>query len=300
LTIPTASHADSGPAELSPPRSVTADDGHLCYVYGIVAGADQSLLDGLFLRGVDPAHPVRLFPYREIQAVVSNVGDEEFSEDPLADNLQCLQWLAAKAHAHEDVLEAVLSRRTIIPMRFCTIFRSESHVRHMLASCYDALSAALSRLQGKAEWGVKVYAEGDELREWALAANDRIRAMEDEICRKPTGAAYLWRRKLEEAISTEAERISNETAQRAHDRLSACADDSVCNPIPEDKTAGSQEVMILNAAYLVAEDKLKLFRSELELLQKDYAQSGFLFRLSGPWPAYNFVTEEIGKAVGSA
>ena len=46
--------------------------------------------------------------------------------------------------------------------------------------------------------------------------------------------------------------------------------------------------MILNAAFLVEQDKLSAFIREIEILKNQYEGTGFLFDCTGPWPPYNF------------
>jgi hypothetical protein len=48
--------------------------------------------------------------------------------------------------------------------------------------------------------------------------------------------------------------------------------------------------MILNGAYLVAEEQLATFRAELKNLSEEYSDFGFIYEMTGPWPPYNFVS----------
>jgi len=86
------------------------------------------------------------------------------------------------------------------------------------------------------------------------------------------------------------ERISDEHAQRSHDRLSSRAEDAVINPLQSRELTGREEAMILNGAYLVAEEQLLAFRAELESLEEEHGHMGFSYEMTGPWPPYNFVS----------
>jgi gas vesicle protein GvpL/GvpF len=52
--------------------------------------------------------------------------------------------------------------------------------------------------------------------------------------------------------------------------------------------------MLFNGAYLV-EDRAR-FEEALAALAEDYRESGIELELTGPWPPYNFVPSELGRA----
>jgi len=272
------------------------ETGYGYYVYGIV-GDDGGQPEGLPEEGIDPAHPVYAIQPSTIShqpsaisAIVSEVSLHEFGQEALETNLEDIKWVEAKVLAHQRVLEAVLANHTPIPMRFCTIYRSESRVQEMLARRYDDFTEALARLEGKQEWGVKVYCDGQTLAQRVGETGDRVKELKAEMEQKSQGAAYFLKKKVDEAIADEVERISDERAQRSHDRLSSCAEDAVINPLQSREITGRTEAMILNGAYLVAEEQLLAFRAELESLEEEHSHLGFSYEMTGPWPPYNFVS----------
>ena len=48
--------------------------------------------------------------------------------------------------------------------------------------------------------------------------------------------------------------------------------------------------MILNGAYLVAEERMTAFQAELASLEGEYGDLGLSYEVTGPWPPYNFVS----------
>lgn len=68
-----------------------------------------------------------------------------------------MDWLEGTARAHELTLETVGRHVTLIPMRLCSVYREEAGVTEMLAREEIALEEALVHLEGKPEWGVKVF-----------------------------------------------------------------------------------------------------------------------------------------------
>jgi hypothetical protein len=183
-----------------------------------------------------------------------------------------------------------LVSHTLVPMQFCTIYQSESRVQEMLAEHYDDFVEALSRLEGKQEWGVKAYCDGEALAKKVGETSDKVKELKVEMEQKSSGAAYFLKKKVDEAIAEEVERVSDEQAQHSHDRLSSHAEEAVINPLQSKEFTGRKEAMVLNGAYLVAEEQLAAFRAELESLIEEHGDLGFMYEMTGPWPPYNFVS----------
>ncbi|MBU0703235.1 MAG: GvpL/GvpF family gas vesicle protein [Chloroflexi bacterium] len=276
---------------------VSAPGGDGYYVYGIVGGDSSQPVEGLPEEGIDPAYPIYALPYQAIQAIVSKVSLREFGQKALEANLNDMEWLETKVYAHQSVLETTLASHTLIPLRFCTIYKSESRVQEILARHYDDFVDALARLEGKQEWGVKVYCDGETLAQRVGESSDRVRELKAEIDEKSSGAAYFLKKKLEETVAEEVERVGDEYAQRSHDRLSSHAEETVVNPLQSKEITGRKEAMILNGAYLVAEERLTAFRAELESLEEECGDLGFSYEMTGPWPPYNFVSTGFEEGV---
>ena len=276
------------------------------YVYGIVRG-DAGPLDtsppGKGLAGIDPDYPVYTTSYRAIQAVVSKVSLQEFGHRALEENLNDMSWVEAKARAHQGVLEAVLADRVVVPMRFCTIYCSEDGIQQKLRQYYDNFVADLARLEGRQEWGVKVYCDEETLALQVERVSDRVKALREEMEAKTEGAAYFLHKKVAEIRAQEVERVSDEHAQRYHDCLSDLAEEVVVTPL-QGPGAGRKETMILNGAYLVSDERLAAFRTGLERLGEEGKDLGFSYEITGPWPPYNFVAVDaeegtVDEPVGS-
>jgi hypothetical protein len=282
------------PAEQEPSAPSRGEEDHGYYVYGIVGDVGErnqifSEKPG-FSKGIDPTYPVYALPYQAVQAVVSEVSLQEFGQEALETNLEDIKWVEAKVLAHQRVLEAVLGSHTLVPMRFCTIYQSEGRVQETLAEHYDDFVEALARLEGKQEWGVKVYCDGEALAQRVEDTSDKVKELKAEMEQKSSGAAYFMKKKVDEAIAEEVECVSDEHAQRSHDRLSGQAAEAVINPLQSKELTGRKEAMVLNGAYLVAEEQLANFRAELENRSEEYSDFGFIYEMTGPWPPYNFVS----------
>lgn len=51
---------------------------------------------------------------------------------------------------------------------------------------------------------------------------------------------------------------------------------------------GKEEPMVLNASFLVKEEKVREFQNQVRGLKAEYQRLGLIIQESGPWPPYNF------------
>lgn len=129
----------------------------LRYVYAVCRPFDAALQSQLAGVADDPP---RLLAHGDLVAVVSHVPEADFGEEALRARLEDLDWLTATARAHQQVVDALTAVTTPLPLRLATVFRDDSGVRVMLEEREAAFRRTLDRLDGRVEWGVKVYVEG--------------------------------------------------------------------------------------------------------------------------------------------
>jgi hypothetical protein len=241
------------------------------WAYGVLDG-DAAPLEG---RGVDPAYDVELIRHAGLAAVASQVPLDEFGERNLHETLENLDRLEVLARAHQRVLDEALRRGAVVPFRICTIYESDGRVREMLARENDHLMAALRRLRGTAEWGVKAYAVGRVDGEGAAA--------------KPSsGTDYLSRKRADRDAAAIAQGAVDAVVESVHARLRDQAADAVLS-LPQTGPLSTHEgEMVLNAAYLVGDADVPGFSALVDELAGRHGQDGLELELTGPWPAYHF------------
>jgi hypothetical protein len=269
---------------MSPPPAKPSGE-RVWYVYGVVA-ADTELAGEL--PGVDPHRPLTILTEGALAAVASQVPLEEFDETRLREHLADMVWVEATARAHEAVLDDVRRQATVIPMRMCTVYRTEGGIREMLTRESEPLREAIDYLEGKAEWGVKVFTD-------FARAGGRTHNV-DAGAGEATGAAYMERVRTERELRERAMEVAEEAAAQIHDRLSAVAVDAQVIPLQRPEVSGHSGDMILNGVYLVADDSAAAIHEEVEALRSELEVHGIDIALTGPWPAYNFVPGAIGAA----
>jgi hypothetical protein len=265
-----------------PPAAAPEPAGEAWWVYCIVRPGGE-LPDGL--QGVTSAAPA-VISAGGLAAVASRVPLAEFGEHALRENLNDLGWLERVARAHDGVLEELLPRGPVVPLRVCTIYTDEAQIAAMLEGRSADLDAALDRLDGKAEWGVKVIADHDRIAERARGASEATQALAAQVDSGPEGGAYLARKKLAAAVRDEADRLIADALREAHAQLGEWACASVLLPAQNRELSGHAGEMVLNAAYLVDAERAEPFVALVEEL--DARSPGLAFQVTGPWPAYNF------------
>jgi hypothetical protein len=246
--------------------------------------------------GVDAEHPVAVLHQDGIAAVASQVALDEFGEETLRESLNDLAWLEDKARRHEAVLAHVRDRATVIPMRLCTIYRSEAAVREMLAREHGPMAEALARLAAKTEWGVKLFAIPAELEQLARRRSPRVADLTAQIERASAGEAYLLRKRLEALGREEGERLIEECCDGAHARLSGAAVEALLNPLQAPEIASHSGEMVLNGVYLVEDAASDRFHAAVDAVRAEWGAAGFDVQVTGPWPPYNFVKASIEAA----
>lgn len=269
--------------ELAPPPQPPADPADPAwYVYGVVS-SDTKLSEEL--RGVHGAEPVTLVSDGSLAAVASQVPLEEFDEARLRENFGDMAWVEATARAHEAVLDRVRAQATLIPMRMCTVYRTEGGVREMLRREAEPLEDAIDHLRGKAEWGVKVFLDLDR----AVADTP------DDSLQSP-GAAYMQRKRDEREARQHAFELAEAAATQIHEVLGEVASDGLLVPLQRREVSGHNGDMVFNGVYLVADDEAEVFHEQVRALQAEMLSAGLELIPTGPWPAYNFVPGTIGAA----
>ena len=267
-----------------PSVDVEPKSGPAWYVYGVVDAETAPLAA---LPGVDASRTIQLLQEGALAVAVSEVALEDFGEERLREHLRDMAWVETVARAHEDVLDKLRAQATVIPMRMCTVYQSQSGVREMLRREATALRETLDHLDGKAEWGVKGFA--DPARMAGITAGD-----EDEATDEARGAAYMRHRQDERDLRERARQLLEEGVTQIHERLCALAADGHMLPLQRPEVSGHSGDMVLNGVYLVPDDDHDRFHAELHVLESEFGSLGVDLELTGPWPAYNFVSGTIG------
>jgi hypothetical protein len=166
--------------------------------------------------------------------------------------------------AHARVVDAVTAANdAVLPARFGRGYSDLDALRTAITARSAELDAALARVRGCLELGLRVMAPRDETR----GRDGRGSG---------SGSDYM-RARLEER--RQAERVADEV----HTPLAELARAAT-------RSVGATPELLLSAAYLVPRGAVEYFRARLAELGDDHPD--LTLACTGPWPPYSFATTE--------
>lgn len=278
-------------------RQTGVDEGVGYYVFGIIDTTPMDVPVEVFPeRGMSEGYAVYGITVGNAQAVVSRVPLEEFGAQALQDNMEDMAWLEQHVCQHEAVLEHMMAQGTIVPMRFGTLYSSETGVHTMLATHQDAFLALLKRLKDRREWGVKVYADMPTLRAQVCQNHPRILALTAEINTQTAGLAHFLKKRREKLVLEEVEAHIRAWVSSCHEALRIHAEAHAWSPVQEARSSHTQR-LAMNVAYLVPRAHESAFKEVLAACQAK-VEKEFHLDLTGPWPPYSFVNLEPAPSHG--
>lgn len=251
--------------------------GELSYVYAVCRPFDGPLPD---ITGVADTSP-RQVADDGLVAVVGHVPEKDFAEAALRERLEGLDWVSATARRHEAVVAALMTVTSPLPLRLGTVFRDETGVRGMLRTQENRFRRLLGRLDGRIEWGVKVYLDLPE------------RTSQTEPKRAATGRDYLRQRSHRHTEQEATWRGAEAFSEALHGALAAHAVDARLHRPQGAALSGARGRNVLNAAYLVDRAQSDAFAEAVdERSRAADAPPGLCAELTGPWAPYSFTGDE--------
>jgi hypothetical protein len=240
----------------------------MIYVYAIADRPDEPLPSQLGQQDEALAKVV----WRDVVAVVSTFNGSQLPKT--ADEL----W------RHEEVVEALMSDRAVIPVRFGTLFPSPQRVSDLLRRAYGALVQDIERVRGQVEIGMRFLTAVDRGRSAAVDSHggDHPTTSLDRLPLSPMGpgSVYLWTRLGKERELRDRQRAKLTLVQEAYERLASHANASTLADEPDDRRGTS-------AAFLVPRDRIPCFREIVGAVANAHPELALL--CTGPWPPYSFV-----------
>lgn len=233
---------------------------------------------------------IKTYPiyFQGTYAVVSEVSPDDFSEDNLKKHLADMKWVEKNIQLHEKVIEEIMRGRAVLPFKFGTVFENETNVEKLLKTNGFKFKAVLARLEGKEEWGLKIYCNSEYFKDALCSENERITKIDKEITAAGKGKAYFLKKKKDEIIKDIINEKISEYTKDCFERLKVTAVDTRINRILPKEVTEKQEDMVLNAAFLINVKRIGEFNNVLGYLKTKYSDKGLIFDRTGPWPSYNF------------
>ncbi|WP_345671714.1 GvpL/GvpF family gas vesicle protein, partial [Streptomyces phyllanthi] len=255
------------------------------YVFAVCRHVDEGTLPRL--PGITGA-PVRVLPFERLHAVVQEVPAAEADRRSWTERLSDPGELERCVRAHHQVVMAVAAQGPAVPMALATLYSSEERARQALGADAARFHTVLDRVDGRVEWGVKVYASS------ASATTEAGRgAVSTGVPAGPptsgAGRAYLERVRGTQRAREESRRAALLTAEEADAELRGLAVAARRLRLQDQQLTGCRRAQVLNGAYLVEEGRTARFTEAVASLRQ---RTGALIELSGPWVPYSFAGED--------
>lgn len=278
--------ADGGGSRHWNPVAAVAAESSCVWLYAVAAHDAETCARVMTGVGGEPVRAVRT---AGLTAFVGDVDRHDFGAVALRRNLENLEWLDRTARAHHAVIEAIAERCPVVPMQLATVYASDHSVAETLRERATDLRRLLSRIRARSEWGVKAFAA--EPADPGPAPGDP--SGEQTLTASGPGAAYLPRRRAQLMAQDRGRQgVMGDAladALAVHAALSRLCVSARLYPPQSPDLSGPRARMVLNAAYLIADEWAREFAQTIADLTARHRSVRLV--VTGPWPAYSFVGE---------
>lgn len=251
------------------------------YIYGVIDSNEYlrfSVAGGSGgISGSARAHTVA---YRDIGAVVS---DAEVVDYAAGDK----EAVVGQLLKHQRIIEGMMPRHPVIPMRLGLFAGDEAEVREILAGGYALIKEVFAAAAGKTEIDVAAVWNDFPAALKEAGEGKEIARLKKTLLARPGGAAPEDRIKLGAMVKRALDELREEYAGEILRRLKGVSLAFKAHGLMGD-------MMVLNTAFLLNKAGVGDFESEVESLNARFGER-FNFRCVGPLPLYSFYTLETRK-----
>jgi len=194
-----------------------------------------------------------------------------------------LDWVGTCGVAHQAMLDACMrASDAVVPMKVFTIFNSVERACGEMRRHGNQLHSLMRQVAGCVEWGVRITrAPQLEQRLRRQIVRERLAALT-----RSSGTAFLEAKAQQRAAVREAAETLDQHVQALAKTLHGVTRDVRYR---RDPTGGSVPVLF-DAAYLVPRRSEERFRAQVRLKSRPLLAQGCRVTVTGPWPAYSFVS----------
>jgi hypothetical protein len=245
------------------------------YIYGVIGDESREAVQGLAVP--DGVYAV---PYRDIFAVIS---DSEVADYAGLPGDVAARYLVG----HQAVIEKVMEKCTIVPMRPGTIMKGEGEVAQVLNTGYHMFKDVLEKIRGRMELDITVtWADmGRVIRE--VSGEDEVSAFKQELLKKIGGVTIDDQMKMGMLIEARLNGRKKECTEAVKETLK-----DLCRNMKEYPVADAPTIM--SAAFFLDNHMSTPFEERLEALSERLG-GAVRFKCIGPLPPYNFHMIEVKR-----
>jgi Gas vesicle synthesis protein GvpL/GvpF len=258
--------------ESAPSGQATGKANRGCYVYAIVPADVEPTPEA---KGVgDPPGKIKVIRHKDIAALVSEVDLSKPLGRP------------EELSAHSELLDGAATQAPVLPLRFGAVLSDrDAVVSELLEPHHDEFAAALSELEGRAEYVVRGRYVDEAVLEEVLSENPEAARLREEIRR--TGDEHATRNariRLGELINAAIAAKREADTRKVGDALAPFA---VASNVREP----THEMDAAYVALLAETAKQKELEKVVSKLAEDW-KGRVRLRLLGPLAPYDFVVTQ--------
>ncbi|MCK8817052.1 GvpL/GvpF family gas vesicle protein [Natroniella sulfidigena] len=216
------------------------------------------------------AEDLELIKYQDIAMVTSEVVEDEIL--PTRDNVI----------EHEETINRIMEETALIPMSFGHLSDDQEKIERFLEINYERLVQLLEKFADKMELGLKIFWKDQAFTE---EVEDQEIAERKKELQKRENPSQMEIAEVGKLVMDRAEAFRDYYNQEIYDKLASIAVESSQKDPYDPK-------MVLNAVFLVAKEEEDNFDQLVDEIFNKY-QDKLDFKYTGPWPPYNFITEEF-------
>ncbi|OCA92118.1 GvpL/GvpF family gas vesicle protein [Pseudobacillus wudalianchiensis] len=261
----------------------------LIYLYGLIPRKEEGQQPLPPLKGFDGTDNLYTIPIGDITAVVCQLDPEKYSEESIKERVNDdMEWLQEKAFHHHETVMALSKIFTVIPLKFCTLYKNPDSLKRAVQSNRSNMLYTFDLIAGHEEWNLKMYCNDQLLKKQVSGSNPVIEAKREEISQLSKGKQFFEKKKLDKLIESQLEEEKNKISENIHLHLKELARKGDVKKAWSAAATARKEDMAWNGVYLVEKSKVERFLEQIQQYEKELRENGWQLEASGPWPAYHF------------
>ncbi len=237
--------------------------------------------------GVDGRPGVEAICAAEIAAICSQAPIDDFRADAEGDRECDTEWLIPRACRHEAVIEEVMARSPVLPVRFGALFSTPAALQAVMARQAPQIDRFLAYAAEKQEWAVKGFLSAKTAEAWLLETEPSFVARRQALPVSP-GKRYFQEKQLHAAAARAVKQWAQGVAKEILDALKGVAAESRSLKPQSAQLSGRADEMALNLAFLLPRQRIEEFRLQVESFADRYGERGLSLECTGPWPPFSF------------
>jgi hypothetical protein len=266
------------------------------YIYGVINSSAEQFFDIDEIVCFEDIYPFRnttevanssetsnrayTISFQDIAAVVKDSLIVDYSHMPK-------DTLARLLVSHQQLIEKIMTRHTIIPMRFGTFAESDGEVEQILARGYRTIKDIFERAQNAIE--IDVVATINDFNSFLqeVSAEEEIKQLGQLLSSKEGGVTVDDQMRVGVLVKKYLDKRKAGYVEQIQSALSRVCDNFKAHDLMDDK-------MVLNTAFLLNRSRQKDFERRVEEVNNEFEEK-LNFRCVGPLPPYSFYTLEVKR-----